>query len=532
MPSLFFSPKGDNFQHHSESRTQNRASGKRRFFFWLVIAFLIFGIVFLASIAFAYKFYSTSQKVIDNGQNTSFIQSLKDIAFSDRKALRGEKYGRINILLVGLAGKNYPGANLTDSIIIASVDPKTYQTALLSVPRDLYVPIPGTNSSTKINALYARSEDADANGKSGIENLKYALADITGQPIDYYIALDFDGFEQIINELGGIKVQVPKDLHDERYPGPNYSYETFDIKKGLQTLDGETALKFARTRHNEDGDFGRAYRQQLILESARSKAFSLGTILNIPELNNMLDTLGEHLRTDIPLDEFNSFIDLVKKIDTHTTTNKVLDAGKPDSLTAVSHVMLGNVRAFILIPRTGNYDEIQDLAKNIFDLDLIARKKQEIKNENATVAIVNESGVNGFDGKLKNLLDKFDYQAEIAVCRDASNASACQQRWIQSVSTDTTVYDLTGGLKPFSLEDLSKKLGAKIENGSLASTVEAKLPPSANKPDFILVAGSDITDKLNYEENSVQDLENGYDHQQVDEKTYIDLLKKGSSQRF
>jgi len=501
----------------------SRKRKKSKFFFWTIVAVGILGIVFLASIAIAYKFYATSQKVIDSKQPASFMQSVKDIVSSDRKALRGEQLGRINILLVGLAGKNYPGANLTDSIIVASVNPKTYQTALLSVPRDLYVQIPDTNSYTKINALYARSQDKDKSGKSGADDLKKVITDITGQSIDYYIALDFDGFKQIIDELGGIRIQVPKDLHDERYPGPNYSYETFDIKQGLYTLDGDIALKFARTRHDEDGDFGRAYRQQIILESARSKAFSLETILNIPELNNLLDTLGEHLRTDIPLDELNSIIDLIKKIDTHTTVNYVLDAGKTDSVMAVSHVSLGGVRAFILIPRTGDYDEIKDISKNIFDLELLSRKKAAVKLENASVSIVNESGVKNFDGKLKSLLDKFGYQAEISQVKTAKTP----RRGVSTSASDTTAYDLTGGLKPFSLEDLSKKLDAKI----------SIYPPDTRSAqcqdaDFCLVAGKDITDKLNYEENSVQDLENGYDHQQVDEKTYIELLKRGSVKKF
>ena len=493
-----------------------RRQRKSRFFFWLLIGVIILALAFIVSVALAYKFYATSQKVIDSKQSPSFMQTIKDIASTDRKPLQGEQYGRINILLVGLAGKNYPGANLTDSIIVASINPKTYQTALLSIPRDLYVQIPNTNSYTKINALYARAQDSDASGKSGIDDLKKTIADITGQPIDYYIALDFDGFKQIINELGGIKVQVPKDLHDERYPGPNYSYETFDIKAGLQNLDGETALKFARTRHDEDGDFGRAYRQQLILEAARSKAFSLGTILNIPEVSRLLDTLGEHLRTNIQLDELNSFFDLIGKIDTHTTLNKVLDAGKSDSVMAVSHVSLGGVRAFILIPRTGNYDETQDIAKNIFDLEFIDRKKAAIKIEDASVAIINNSGAAGFDGKLKSLLDKFGYNSSVETPR-------------QSVSTtlDTTIYDLTGGIKPFSLEDISKKLGAKI-----SIYLPDNLSAQCQGADFCLVAGPDITDKLNYEENSVQDLENGYDQQQVDEKTYFNLLKKGSNQKF
>lgn len=492
-----------------------RPRRKSRFLFWTTIAIVILAVVFFASIAIAYKFYSTSKKVIVSDRNTSFIESLKDISSSAHKPLRGEERGRINILLVGLAGKNYPGANLTDSIILASINPKTYQTALLSVPRDFYVPIPGTNSNTKINALYARSEDADTLGKTGINDLKTTITGITGQPVDYYIALDFDGFRQIVNELGGVKIQVPKDLHDEHYPGPNYSYQIFDIKAGLQDLDGETALKYARTRHDEDGDFGRAYRQQQILEAARSKAYSLGTILNVPKMNELLDTLGEHLRTDIRLDEMNSFLDLVNKIDTHTTINKVLDAGKPDSVMAVSHVSLGGVRAFILIPRTGDYSEIQDISKNIFSLDVIARKQNEIAQENASVAIVNESGVSGFDGKLNALLKKFGYSVE----------SSPRQQF--AATGNTTVYDLTSELKPFSLEDLSKKFSAQI-----TANLPANLSAQCKNADFCLVAGSNLTDRLNYEENSVSDLESGYDQQSIDEKGYIDLLKKGSGAKL
>jgi len=492
---------------------------KSRFLFWTITIVCIFGITFLASIAIAYKFYATSQKVIDNNQNVSFIESLKDIVSSNQKILRGEENGRINILLVGLAGKNYPGSNLTDSIIVASVNPKTYQTALLSIPRDFYVQIPDTNSYTKINALYARAEDQNSSAKSGIEDLKYAINDITGQPIDYYIALDFDGFRQIVDELSGINIQVPKDIHDERYPGPNYSYQTFDIQNGLQNLDGETALKYARTRHDEDGDFGRAYRQQLILESARRKAFSIGTLIDAPAINNILNILGDHLRTDIQLDEINSFLDLLNKIDTHTTINKVLDAGKANSVMAVSHVFLGGVRAFILIPRTGDYEEIQEIAKNIFDLDIIARKQAEIEKEEAIIAIVNQSGVTGFDGKLKRLLDKFGYKTTVGdtyMRLEKSRAYAT-----------TTIYDLTNGLKPFSLEDISKKLGAKI-----SIYMPNNLSSECRDTDFCLVAGKDITDKLNYEESSVEDLESGYDRQQVDEKEFFELLKKGNDKKF
>ncbi|MFA5925907.1 MAG: LCP family protein [Parcubacteria group bacterium] len=518
MPNQFF-PSNSNNLHNGHPSPEIRPKRKRRFFFWLVLATIVLGVVFLASMALAYKFYSTSKKVIEKNPPASFFQSLRQVASSERKTLRGESGGRINILLLGLAGENYPGENLTDSIIIASVDPKTYKTAMISVPRDFYVQIPDTSSYTKINALYARGVDRNGKATEGIEDLKSALTDITGLPIHYYVALDFDGFKKFIDELGGVKIQVPKDIHDERYPGPNFSYQTFDLKQGLYTFDGETALKYARTRHDEDGDFGRAARQQLILESARSKAFSIGTLLNIPAVNNIMNILGDHLRTDVPLDEMETFLELSKKIDTHLTINKVLDAGKADSLMAVSHVAMGRVRAFILVPRTGSYDEIKDLAKNIFDLELVERKKQAIANEKATVAVVNVSGESGFEKKLNTLITKLGYQVQTEM-----PATIKSQR--PTLRNQTSIIDLTNGLKPFSLEDLSKKFSAEISENT-----PGNVPPQCQKAYFCLIAGSNLIDSLNYEEGTIEDLENEYDKQIVDEREYIELLKKGTNKK-
>lgn len=495
---------------------------KSRVFIWIVIALIILGMAFLASIVFAYKFYSTSKKVIENNPPASFLETIKDIAAPELKSLRGQNEGRINILLVGLAGENYPGENLTDSIIIASINPKTYQTALLSIPRDLYVCIPETSSFTKINALYARGHDRQGKTTDGVEDLKKSLSEITGLVIHYYVAIDFDGFKQVIDALDGINIQVPKDFRDERYPGPNYSYETFEIEKGLHALDGPTALKYARTRHDEDGDFGRAYRQQQILEATRQKAFSVGTLFDLSAINNILNILGEHLRTDIPLDELASFQELSKKIDTHVTANKVLDAGKPGSLLAVSHVFLGNVRAFVLLPRTGSYGEIAELAENIFDLDTIRRKEEEMKKEDASAKIINRSGSPGLDKKLAVLLGKLGYSVKTGQAQSKKNAGLNQNASIAK----TLVFDMSH-TKPFSLEDISKKLSAQASQD--ASAEYSSLCQGA---DFCVVAGSDLTESVDYEENTIEELEQGYDKQQIDEREYIELLKKGSNKKF
>jgi LCP family protein required for cell wall assembly len=502
----------------SYENTRNNFPRKRRgrFLFWLVVVLAVFGLVFLASVGAAYKFYATSRKVITENPPASFLESLKNVTSSETKPLRGEKDGRINILLLGLAGENYPGENLTDSIIVASVNPKTFQTAMLSIPRDFFVRIPETTSYTKINALYARGRDLHGKSTEGIEDLKSVLSEITGLSIHYYVALDFDGFTRVIDELDGVKIQVPKDLHDEKYPGPNFSYQTFDIKAGLQNLDGATALKYARTRHNEEGDFGRAFRQQQILEATRQKAFSVGTLVNLPAVNNILNILGDHLRTDVPLDELESFLELSKKIDTHLTVNKVLDAGHPDSLLAVSHFSLGGVRAFALIPRTGKYDEIRELAANIFDLELIERKKKEVKQEEAMIAIVNQSGSPSLGGKLEVLLGKIGYDAESKSTKTGlKNPAATFEK--------TALFDVSK-TKPFSLEDIAKKFSAEI-----GQTLPANLSAACSGADLCLAAGQDLVGNLDYEEGTHEELENEYDQRRVDEREYIELLKKGSS---
>ncbi len=485
--------------------------------FWIFLVSLLFGTVLLASAVFAYKFYTVSKKVIEVQSPSSFFQGLKQITTGKKKTLKGEETGRINILILGIAGKDYPGENLTDTIMIVSINPKTYQTALLSIPRDLYTKIPDTKNYTKINALYIHGKEKYGSTASGVENLKKALAEITGLEINYYIAVDFEGFKKIIDEIGGISVLVPNDIHDERYPGPNFTYQTFDVKKGLQKMDGETALKYVRTRHDQNGDFGRAYRQQQILGAVRQKIFSLKTMLNIIFLNNILNALGEHIRTDVPLSDLDSFLDLIKKIDTHITTNEVLDSRGPDSLLVVSHTALGGVRAYILIPRTGNYSEIQERAKNIFNLDAIRRKKKAIKKEKATVAIINESGSRSLAGKIKRLLEGFDYETRVV-----SNKSADKN----FTTYETIIYDMTGGKKPFSVEDISKKLQAKV---SFDITTDLT---SQCQEDFCLVLGKDLSEIWDYEENSLEDLERGYDKQKIDEKTYIELLKRGSSKKF
>jgi LCP family protein required for cell wall assembly len=352
------------------------------------LAFRTLALTLVAAIAVVFwlglSAFRTAEKISVGGDKTR--ESLSDFFPGGKRApLRGEEGGRINFLLLGRAGQSYPGQNLTDTVMVASLDLENRKSAFLSLPRDLFVPIPGTELSTKLNSLYQYGLTRD----EGIEPLREAVEEITGLDIPYFVIVDFDGFEKIIDEVGGVTVFSERDIYDARYPGKNYSYETFELPAGWHTLDGATALRFARERHSDpEGDFGRAKRQQQIIKAFQEKIFSTRTLLDAPSIQRMLDILGESVRTDLTLPEMLSLAELVRTIDLRNASTAVVDAWKRESLLRVSHIDVGGVAAFILVPRTGNWTEVRDLAEHIFEQETIRRRREAIETESARILVV------------------------------------------------------------------------------------------------------------------------------------------------
>ena len=200
---------------------------------------------------------------------------------------------QVNILLAGIGGKWHQGDKLTDTLILASLDGEKKKITLLSLPRDMYVALP-YGWAGRINEIYANS----TNTSSGIEALKTKVTEITGESIDYYFIIDFQWFIDIVNILWGVEVDVPKDLVDREYPDENYGYEVFSIAKWLHTLDGVTALKYARSRHSTS-DFSRSERQQLIIEAIKEKVFSLGYLTNPQKIMETWNAVSSHIHTDL-----------------------------------------------------------------------------------------------------------------------------------------------------------------------------------------------------------------------------------------
>ncbi|EKE19124.1 MAG: putative transcription regulator [uncultured bacterium] len=460
--------------------------------FWLTL------IVFAALITtyvlfFLWKTYAVAKKMNTSfEQPMSLTQNIKSMISqeADKYKLRGQENERINILLLGAAGEKKPGGNLTDTVMIMSINLKNHKVALLSLPRDLYTQIPESDSFTKINSLYK----IGITQKKGPELIEKAVEKMTGIPMNYYVAVDFDAFQKIIDDLGGINIQVERDIYDARYPGPNYSYETFSLKKGAHLLDGATALKYVRERHDDpDGDFGRAKRQQQVIQSVKNKMFSMQTFFNVFALSNVLDTLGDNIKTNMSFNDIEQFVKLSRTLDTQNINNVVVDAWKADSLLKVSHVMIGNDRAFILVPRVGNYSEIKDLAQNIFDQTEMRKRSEMIKTEDAKITIINQSNDPQLDNKIKKLLNEKLGMKNVSIVHNETEE-------ILQVSIITAK---NGTEKIYTLDELTKKLPATLSNQAINS-----------ENDISIELGNDLADIYKYEEDTMEDLNNSSDKQE------------------
>lgn len=208
----------------------------------------------------------------------------------------------VNILLLGTDERpDEGGPQRTDTIILATLDLESQTAGMLSIPRDLYVPLASTGITTKINTAYGIGVGQQYPG-GGPQLVMDTVSSIVGQPVPYYVRVNFDGFVQIVDLIGGIDINVPKTIYDDDYPTATEGItETFSLDAGFQHMDGATALKYARTR-NVDDDYGRSGRQQdvirAVLDRVRSADMIPTLLANAPAL---LNTLRTSIETNIPI---------------------------------------------------------------------------------------------------------------------------------------------------------------------------------------------------------------------------------------
>ena len=208
----------------------------------------------------------------------------------------------LNIALIWYGWAWHDWSFLTDAMIIASINPKKWTMAMLSIPRDLYVKKPNWNYG-KINSifessLYQNKKDYALAAPSFLGK----LTEITGIPLDYYAFIDFKWFEKFIDGLWGIELNVPEAIIDREYPWENNSYIVFSIWSGVQTLDWSTALKYARSRHSTS-DYARSLRQQKIIQAIIDKLTSSKTLLNPSKVKSIYAKATDFIKTNLTTDE-------------------------------------------------------------------------------------------------------------------------------------------------------------------------------------------------------------------------------------
>jgi polyisoprenyl-teichoic acid--peptidoglycan teichoic acid transferase len=268
---------------------------------------------------------------------------------------RGE---RVNILLVGIDSAPTRTTQLTDTMLVVSLDPVGGNSAMVSIPRDLYgVPLSdGRTYNNKLNSLMAVAESHPADYPlGGVGTLKAAIGNLLGVKIHYFAAINLLGFKQAVDTIGGVDIVVQRAINDPTYVSAENNQTTgFYLAAGPQHLDGRTALAFVRSRKGiGDNDFTRADRQQQLLAAMREKLTAQNLLLVLPGL---LDAVKSTIATDVPSDQIPDLAQAVQDADMSSLRRIVLQP--PDYMTADPHSAAG----YILIP---NLDAIRAIGEEL-----------------------------------------------------------------------------------------------------------------------------------------------------------------------
>lgn len=367
---------------------------------------ILAAIVLLAGGWFGWKIARTTSKVF--GDDSSIL------GFLNSTPLKGEDKGRVNILLAGVSTDDpgHEGGNLTDSIMLISLDTKNHKAFMLSIPRDMWVNIPGYGHA-KINAANAFGDNGNFSQpgypSGGMGLLEEVVSNNFEVPIHYYAKINYSAFRDAVNAVGGISVNIqsedPRGFYD-----PNISkvdHGPLKLANGVQTLDGQTALNFARARGDPTGDgrvaygyaksdFTRTQNQRLMMLALKDKVTSGGVITNPLKISELFDVVGKNMKTDLKPSEIRRLYDINKQTKGSDVESLSLnDAGGVN--------LLANYRSpdgeSALAPAAGldNFNQIQLYLKKVMTSDPVVK-------ESAKVVVLNGGDINGLASKESNYL--------------------------------------------------------------------------------------------------------------------------------
>lgn len=427
-----------------------------------VILLLIFGFLFA-------KGYINLRKVLSGDGGAAALQ--KDV---DPSKLRVEGDGRINILVLGRGGEGHDGADLTDTIILASINPIDKEAGLVSVPRDLYVSVPD-QGSMKINQVFYTGKMSVLNKYSnpsaevkkqaeqaGFDLLEDTVERVLGIPVHYHAMVDFKGFEQAINTVGGVDINATTAVQEQMLINGQPYF--LNVKKGWQHMGGKEALAYSRSRYTSArGDFDRSERQRLMILALKEKIFSLGTFSNPAKISQLIDNFGSHVQTNFSIQDLSKLYEITQEI----SGNKVTSIGLVDP--PHDYLTTGMIDGLsVVFPKKGTYDysSIHYYIRNTL-------KDSFIKNENANVMILNGTRIPGLATKKAEELKSYGYnvgKVDNAPSRDYSK---------------TILVNLRGDSKKYT----NHYLEMRLKTVAISSIPD----PSINSEyaDFVIILGND-----------------------------------------
>ena len=341
--------------------------------------FGILAIIVLSGIIWGARAFFLLTNVVSGSSKDGFFSNLSIVSKKD--GLKGQSDGRVNVLLIGIGGASHPkGGNLADSIILTNIKadgPKAI--TMMNLPRDLLVDMPKPLSGQqKINAVHSYGEQEKEKTSGGPESLKKVVETISDQTVNYWIRIDFDGFKKLVDAVGGITIDVPKDISDYNYPADNLiDYDSFIIKAGTRHMDGKTALKYARSRYSTS-DFDRSNRQQQIIQAIKDEFEAKGYIYRPDKILEVINIISKHLKTDMTMQEIRQIYDLVKDIPDEKINSVVLDNSATGPFQTYSN------GGYYLIPKVSDWSEVKQIAKNIFSYGAILAEKPTVEIQDAS----------------------------------------------------------------------------------------------------------------------------------------------------
>jgi polyisoprenyl-teichoic acid--peptidoglycan teichoic acid transferase len=372
---------------------------------------------------------------------------------------------RVTILLMGLDFRDWEANEVprTDTMILFSVDPVSKTAGMLSVPRDMWVNIPGTGYN-KINTAYRWGELYKLPGGGPGLAMK-TVEEFLGVPINYYAQIDFMAFVRFIDELGGLDMHIKEEITvDPIGPG-----NTRTLEPGVQTLDGATTLAYARMRYTEGGDFDRSSRQMEVIMALRDQILNFNQLPTlIAKSPKLYQELASGIRTNLTLDQVVQLALLAAQVDTEKIKQGII--GPPKQVEFATNPEDGQA---ILIPVP---DQIRILRDEVFATggpvgpEAVAGDPAELmKAENARVVVSNGTSTAGLASKTSELL-----RGEGVNVVGENNAE-------QSAGV-TTIYDYTG--KPYTIKFLMERLN--VPNSRIVNRFDPNAPA-----DIEIVLGDD-----------------------------------------